>query len=123
MSQRAMGRINNEWKDRAACKGLGDLDPDLFFNKKRLDWARIMCEGCPVREECAEAGVGEYGTWAGEFHPVSKTTHENLAVYLRPGCGTQAGHRRHLRAHEKPCQECTRAASQASFVSHHRSRP
>ena len=44
------------WRERAACR---DLDTDLFFPvgegpeaQAQADAAKMVCESCPVREEC-----------------------------------------------------------------------
>jgi WhiB family transcriptional regulator, redox-sensing transcriptional regulator len=55
------------WQQSAACRG---LDPDLFYPGNRdmvtAAAARKVCAGCPVRSECAAAGLAEYhGIWGG----------------------------------------------------------
>ena len=60
------------WHRHAACVG---YPPEIFFgfrnerpNKKdrREAVARAVCEGCPARPGCAEAGRDEpFGIWAG----------------------------------------------------------
>lgn len=55
------------WKADAACKG---HDPNLFFPHRGEDttFARSICGGCPVQEECAEHAIdhGErVGIWGG----------------------------------------------------------
>jgi hypothetical protein len=72
--------VDEEWKDRAACKG----KTALFYpkdidgtNRARTDGyreGRRICQGCPVRRECTEAGKSErHGLWGGmsenERHP------------------------------------------------------
>lgn len=61
-----------EWHDRAACRGLG---PDLFFagpgepGNQVVLGAKSVCESCPVRVECREAGRFEkYGVWGGQTY-------------------------------------------------------
>ncbi|HEX7355276.1 MAG TPA: WhiB family transcriptional regulator [Mycobacteriales bacterium] len=60
-----------EWHRRAACRGMG---PSAFYPES--GWghaptaeaaaARAVCAECPVRAECADAGMGEhYGVWGG----------------------------------------------------------
>jgi WhiB family transcriptional regulator, redox-sensing transcriptional regulator len=54
-----------EWHRRAACRGVG---ADAFYPERYRDLqpARAMCEACPVRAQCAEAGVDdEHGVWGG----------------------------------------------------------
>jgi WhiB family redox-sensing transcriptional regulator len=58
------------WQERAACRG---MDPGLFFPEKgstlQADKARAVCAGCPVRDQCLEAGRTEkYGVWGGLSH-------------------------------------------------------
>ena len=71
------------WKDRAACKGKGHLFYPVDIqgtNRARTDGyreGRRICQGCPVRSECAEAGKTEtHGLWGGmsenERHPKSR---------------------------------------------------
>lgn len=57
------------WRWRAACAG---VDPRVFFPEKKEDidaaaWKQY-CDRCPVRAECAAAGVHELGVWGGVFH-------------------------------------------------------
>jgi WhiB family redox-sensing transcriptional regulator len=69
------------WKKRAACR---DKGPAIFFPEDAIGKgraktngykeARRICQGCPVREECAQAGRHErFGVWGGmsenERHP------------------------------------------------------
>ena len=49
------------WKNRAACRGRGDVDWDGFGPVQVL-----ICSGCPVRAECLHEGLQEVespGTW------------------------------------------------------------
>ena len=67
------GAPSREWVTRAACRGVG---PDLFCagdgnqpggatNDSYTD-ARALCEVCPVRTECLDAGWREdHGLWSG----------------------------------------------------------
>ena len=57
-----------DWRTRAACKGL----TDLFFPGDGDSWtavqAKTVCETCPVRRECREFAQdsGErFGVWGG----------------------------------------------------------
>ena len=58
-----------EWKDRAACKGMGDIfyPEDNHSHRGNLyDAARRVCAKCEVTEECAEAGKRDhFGMWGG----------------------------------------------------------
>lgn len=63
-----MGRLRAQtWRREAACRG---VDPELFFpgrgDPEGLARAKAVCETCPVREHCAEDGMGErFGVWGG----------------------------------------------------------
>ena len=49
------------WKQKAACRGRGDVDWDSFGPVQVL-----ICSGCPVRAECLHTGLLEVespGTW------------------------------------------------------------
>ena len=49
------------WKQKAACRGRGDVDWDGFGPVQVL-----ICAGCPVRAECLHSGLLEVespGTW------------------------------------------------------------
>ena len=51
------------WHARARCRGYG---PGAFFPSRREDAeaAKATCHGCPVRAECAAAGMREReGVW------------------------------------------------------------
>lgn len=58
------------WHAQAKCRG---MPARLFFpgpgesgNGSLSDPAKQVCESCPVRLECLEAGMGEnFGTWGG----------------------------------------------------------
>jgi hypothetical protein len=53
------------WEDLAACKG----KTALFFPEEGESYgpALVICRACPVRAECAAAGVRErFGCWGGE---------------------------------------------------------
>lgn len=56
---------DHAWHADAACLG---ADPEVFFPVKggTVDAAIAICQGCPVREPCKEAGRDElYGVWGG----------------------------------------------------------
>lgn len=57
---------NIEWHDRRNCRL---ANPELFFPAKGGDdgkRAKAICEPCPVRSECLEAGLNEKtGIWGG----------------------------------------------------------
>ena len=53
------------WFAEAACYG-SDIDYVEPGGKDAVRAALALCEGCPVRAACAEAGASEpYGIWGG----------------------------------------------------------
>lgn len=53
------------WHALALCRGRMTEDGGLWFSAsihERRE-ARLICEGCPVRAECHEAGGGQRGVW------------------------------------------------------------
>lgn len=61
------------WHDQAACTAdehmhLVDVFGGTVTRRARVAQAIAICQGCPVREECREAGVDERrGVWGGEL--------------------------------------------------------
>ena len=54
------------WHQHAACRGMGDLFFPNVGESNRSREARAVCAGCPVRTECAAAGLWEAdGVWGG----------------------------------------------------------
>ncbi|MGW0819469.1 WhiB family transcriptional regulator [Streptomyces viridiviolaceus] len=63
-----------DWQRFAACRG---MDSSVFYSptgergrlrKEREERARRVCEGCPVREQCARMALEtreHYGVWGG----------------------------------------------------------
>lgn len=73
--------IMSHWTDRAACTGLNMRHwfPD---DNKGCSRARAVCQTCPVRVPCAEAGQDEtYGMWGG-LTPDERGHHK--AARVRP---------------------------------------
>lgn len=61
-----------EWHQRAACAGMVSSpdDPDPFFpgRGESARPAREVCQQCPVKRECLEAGLSAgyfFGIWGG----------------------------------------------------------
>lgn len=55
----------NEWRREAACRG---QDPAWFFPERgeEVERALAVCAGCPVRDECRRAHMGEkFGIFGG----------------------------------------------------------
>lgn len=107
---RALARINAQWMDKATCTSMTIQESEVFFDDKPAGKAEaaLICANCPVTAECSQRGAGQYGTWAGEFHPASKMK-TGLGEYLRLLCGTEAAYKRHRRNNEAPCQACVDA--------------
>lgn len=54
------------WEKDAACRGLTHMFFPANGQEKLAQHAKAVCEGCPVRRECARASGDElYGVWAG----------------------------------------------------------
>jgi hypothetical protein len=58
--------VDLSWMDRIACAG---MDPALFFahaHTEKSDAAKLICDRCPVREQCeAWGGDATVGLWGG----------------------------------------------------------
>jgi WhiB family redox-sensing transcriptional regulator len=57
--------LHPEWHKDAACRG---MDPAIFYPENNYTSYRgqVICEGCPVRNLCDEAGEKEsHGIWGG----------------------------------------------------------
>jgi hypothetical protein len=67
---RLMAVEDDEWREKAACKGLGDIfypEDDHGRRGSLYDEARKVCATCEVTAECAEAGKREHhGLWGGK---------------------------------------------------------
>lgn len=51
-----------DWHDQAACR---DTPTAVFFDPEHTLEALAICDRCPVRRQCAEAGRHEEGIWGG----------------------------------------------------------
>lgn len=53
-----------DWHAQAACRGQG---PSIWFPERGepLEPGMAVCHGCPVRDQCLDAGMGEHGVWGG----------------------------------------------------------
>ena len=63
--------VKTTWRDEAACKG---VDTGIFFPTTDAEAgpAKLICAGCPVRNECLEwalASRQEDGVWGGLTKP------------------------------------------------------
>ncbi len=62
------------WQQHAACRGMGT---DLFFptpgQEAKIRKAKAVCASCPVRADCADAGLTEvFGIWGGRGEPTRR---------------------------------------------------
>lgn len=76
-----------EWQNSAACR---DMNSSQFYSppgerrearRRREDRAREICDGCPVRVQCARFALAigeEHGFWGG------MTDRERIKVLRRP---------------------------------------
>ena len=112
------------WRQRAACHQDNRDRPlpewvELWFpdNGGRYAEARAICDACPVRDECREAGADEkFGMWGGEDNETRALARSNgLPPMTRHGYpfGAQA----HRRRGEKPCEECMNVQRQYDLAS------
>lgn len=108
------------WRADAACRG---MDTDLFYPKgtvdrdarRKIEAAKKVCAGCPVRRQCRTEGVGEpYGVWGG-------LTPEDRGVVMPRRRGEEA-----VRVADRvldgvrlrQCGRCSRWAEQSAFLKH-----
>jgi Transcription factor WhiB len=76
-----------DWWEQAACRGQG---PEAWFPEPEprrraapLE-LRELCDGCPVRDECAQAGKQAYaGVWAGRLVSTNRSALKDI-VYRGP---------------------------------------
>jgi len=92
------------WHAEAACRGLhAEGGPNTFFPEgknmaavREHRAARAICDSCPVTEQCAAAGLGEYyGIWGG----LSEKQRRNVRRGRPPG-RTDGGSRYRLQERE-----------------------
>lgn len=123
----------DEWRDYAACRA---EDPEIFFPEGRksggdVRTAQAICHGCPVRIECGTTAIkdGEFwGVWGGmsqnqlrqqRRRTGSRTAAKPEAPKARrkspePAvCGTNSGHRKHVRDKTPICDPCRQAHADA----------
>lgn len=101
---------DTRWMRDAACKG---SNPDLFFPTTGEDPrpAQRICATCPVKEQCADYGIGEemgiYGGLTGKQRERLRRQHEFKRMKpLRRQHGTLAGFYQHAHLGEKACRAC-----------------
>lgn len=73
----------NDWRNNAACRG---MNPAIFFPElgNHNHAAKQICAGCPVSQQCADAGAGEdFGVWGG-LNPMERHTGTSrTSTYVR----------------------------------------
>lgn len=105
------------WTEYAACAGIAD--PEIFFNERNDLPAKIVCAGCPVKNDCLTYALRRrhlVGVWGG------KSDKQRDAIRRKHGIktveepkpinhGTYGGARAHRRRGQEPCSSCLRAES------------
>lgn len=76
------------WKARAACTGLTDGEMYPTDHQGEQDYARAVCDNCPVRTPCLEHALEQnerYGTWGG----LGEAPRQRIRMYLRRHPGVE----------------------------------
>jgi hypothetical protein len=86
---------DDQWRRHAACTGLGG--ERWFPDDGPGTEGRRICAGCPVREDCLQAALGDteqFGTWGGASERVRRMMRARLSRCPHPdrprrieGCG------------------------------------
>ncbi len=113
------------YRDHAACVG----EPVELFFPTHGDYvtaakAKLVCERCPVREECLADNLDEvagiYGGTTGKERRKVRAERARVSGYRRPqnvpqpiNHGTEGGASTHIRRGEVPCGSCREAATAA----------
>lgn len=79
------------WEAKAACRGLSPKEASTIFfgteGEMEAVWtrgAKVICGGCPVREECLEAGLFEaFGVW-GAMGPRERLMYRRARGLVKP---------------------------------------
>jgi len=106
-----MSFADREWMTRASCRG---KRPEIFAPESQgvgqlnlIDEAIAICQHCPVINECrryADNPKITYGVWGGQW--INRTKNASYEAVDSFPHGTEAGHKRHVRRGEQPCQQC-----------------
>lgn len=92
------------WQAKANCR---DANPNIFDTlPERYPEAVLVCQGCPVIEECKAERRGADGVWGGKIYRQQKSRMPSVRDYLLEPHGTDAARRRHHRAGEPLCARC-----------------
>lgn len=111
----------DEWMTAAACT---DEPVELFFPprgvSKQVAWAKQICAGCPVSEECLAVaictGPGKlpaFGVWGGHTETERKQLRRagvDVVTQCRAGCGQPVTIRyrgQRGRVADSACQDCS----------------
>ena len=103
--------MNTEWMERAACKG---MDVTIFVPERGGDThrAKLVCAGCPVRNECDEYAQDDpsiQGVWGGRSARGREMLRDKRPAADRGAPiphGTNRGWATHLRRDIDPCKAC-----------------
>lgn len=127
-------RRSPDWRDAALCRP----DPDAMFDTTEagIETARRLCAGCPAKRPClADAirtGDVEYGIRGGLLPrerravvkelarreqaaktPVAEAPRQKRKSPEPARCGTNSGHRKHVREKTPICEPCRQAHTKA----------
>lgn len=116
-----------DWMGRADCR---DLDPELWFADAShpngdVAIALQICDGCPVKAECAEYALSQpvQGVWGGLTESQRRTlrrkrgsidTRDPWSSTTFAEHGTPGAVKRHYRRKEPLCDPCQRAQTRIS---------
>lgn len=114
-----------DWRASAACADGNPETAALFFcvgstwdnprDQARAVYAKAICARCPVQHQCRAWALATGQPYAIAGGLTDTERRERGSRGRPPGppppCGTPAGHRRHLRNDETPCEPCRLAAN------------
>jgi WhiB family redox-sensing transcriptional regulator len=67
------------WRNSAACR---DHDPELWFadpsNDGDTEYAKAVCDGCPVRRLCGDYALGQPGSIAGVWGGLTESERRSI---------------------------------------------
>lgn len=100
------------WRTQAACK---NVPTRIFYPEKgsNADAAKLVCERCPVKAQCAAAGQDEaHGIWGGQS-PLERgglhnrgQKHRHWEVAACPVCDVRFWTGRTIATHGVRCESC-----------------
>jgi WhiB family redox-sensing transcriptional regulator len=103
-----------DWRLRGACRR---VDPDLFFvgdakdNEAHVEYAKWICKGCPVIEQCLAHYLEHPDRYAiaGGLTPVERKSVKRQTYRGSYKHGTTSGFYKHKTDNEPPCEPCKAA--------------